>query len=400
MPTRNLNSRKTGHPERTSSSAAADAAPPAFGDGRIPSLDGLRAVSILLVMVFHVARTRHSPIPDAAYWYAAQGAVGVDMFFAISGFLITMLLLREHERTNTVSLRAFYQRRALRILPAFLAYLAVMALLAAYGVVELQRRDWIAASTYTVNLFRDISHPFGHLWSLSVEEHFYLVWPPLFLLLGARRAAAAALVCLLAEPFVRWGVYTYAGNALDIDFATPTKLDAIAAGCLMALAAPSKAGASIQTRLDSRPVACFIGAALVLLTSCMVLGHVGKYTIVAKPFVNAVAICVLIWTATRFPGTVFGRALNSRPLVWLGGLSYSLYLWQQLFLDPSGGDRWICRFPQNIGLSFGAAMISFYLIERPFLRLRKRSGRARAGAESRSAAVPAGGAVHPLASPQ
>jgi peptidoglycan/LPS O-acetylase OafA/YrhL len=103
----------------------------------------------------------------------------------------------------------------------------------------------------------------------------------------------------------------------------------------------------------------------------LVLGHSGKYTIVARHWVDALAIGVMIWTATRFPATSFGRVLNWGPLVWLGRLSYSLYLWQQVFLDDTSA-AWICRFPQNFMLCLPAAMVSYYLIERPCLALKPR----------------------------
>ena len=160
--------------------------PPTFSEGRIPSLDGLRAVSILLVVVCHLAQTVDNPLPGPRTWYF-KGAVGVDIFFAISGFLITTLLLRETERSGTVSISRFYLRRALRILPAFWVYIAVLALFDHVGWVHLMSRDWIAAITYTVNFFLPTAFPVRHIWSLSVEEHFYLIWPLLFALLGGKR---------------------------------------------------------------------------------------------------------------------------------------------------------------------------------------------------------------------
>lgn len=345
---------------------------PAASGSRIPSLDGLRAVSILLVILAHVARTGGSPVPEGMRWYAAQGAVGVDVFFAISGFLITALLLREREASGTISLRGFYARRALRILPAFFAFLLGMALFDRLGLIHLVRHDWFAALTYTANFFDDISRPLGHLWSLSVEEHFYLVWPLVFLALGPRRAGKAALICLLAEPLVRWLTFRFAPGRFVIDFATFTRLDAIAAGCLLAVAARLPAWRGVLGRLESKPAMWFFGGAGVLALSTCVLSHSGKYALFARPWVNAIAICIMIWTATRFPNALFGRVLNRAPLAWIGRLSYSLYLWQQVFLDPTNGGTWMCRFPQNLGLCLIAAIASYYVIERPFLNLKHR----------------------------
>ncbi len=338
----------------------------------IPSLDGLRGVAILLVLVSHAAGTANFPLPEAGMWYAMQGGVGVDVFFVISGFLITTLLLRERDKTGTVSLRGFYARRALRILPAFVFYLGALAVLDRLGWVQLIPRDWIAASTYTVNFFSGIAPPVSHIWSLSVEEHFYLLWPPLLVMLGVRRAAIAALMCLLAEPIIRWITYRYSGGVFDIDYVTFTRVDGIATGCVMAFLARAPGPRPFLRHLDARPAAWFLAGLCTLALSLFVLGHSGKYTIVAKPFVNALAIGVMIWTATRFPATSVGRMLNFEPLAWIGRISYSLYIWQQLFLVGFKGPSWMGEFPQNVGLSLAAAVASYYLNERPYLSFKRR----------------------------
>lgn len=383
----------------TASPAQPTTAPPPHAPSlaRIPSLDGLRAVSILLVVFCHVAATANSPVPAAAHWYARQAAVGVDIFFAISGFLITTLLLRERDATGTVSLRGFYARRALRILPAFIAYLGFVAVLDHLGWVHIATRDWIAAATYTVNFTPGVPPQLWHIWSLSVEEHFYVLWPPALLLLGLGRAGRLALVILLLGPVLRWLTYTYARGTIDIDFATFTRLDAIAVGCLLAMAARIPAARSPLRALDARPMAWFCVGVGVLVLSVFALGHSGKYTIVAKGLVNALAIGVILWTATRSPATSFGHVLNWAPLAWLGRLSYSLYLWQQVFLDHTNGERWICQFPQNLGLALLAAVLSYSLIELPVLRLRSRwKQRPRpAPTPCLNSAFPAAAAAHP-----
>lgn len=337
---------------------------------RIPSLDGLRALSILLVVLCHVARTAGSPFTAHAGWFD-KGAIGVDVFFAISGFLITTLLLREHAARGRVSLPGFWKRRALRILPAFLVYLGVLAVLDALGWVNLLPRDWAAATTYTVNFLAPVTHVIGHIWSLSVEEHFYLVWPILFVIVGPTRAATLAFLALLAEPAIRW--ITFRHGAFDIDFVTFARYDAIAAGCLLAMVARSPGRVRpLLWELEARPTTWFVAALATLALSVFVLSQSGKYKILCYPLVNALAICVMIWTATRCPRMGIGRVLNAEPLMWLGRLSYSLYLWQQLFLDPTNGARWFCRFPQNLILSFLVAIGSYYLVEKPMLAIRKR----------------------------
>lgn len=349
-------------------------APSPLSQGRIPSLDGLRAVSILLVVVSHLSMASDNPLPGRVWWYH-NGAIGVDVFFAISGFLITTLLLRERDRSGKISIRGFYGRRGLRILPPFYAYLMVLAALNCFGYfrpTHLVYRDWVASLTYTANFVTSaLSQPLRHIWSLSVEEHFYLIWPLLIALLGVRRASKAALICLLAEPIIRWCTFHFGGHRFDIDYVTFTRLDAIAAGCLMAIAARYPTPQSPLARLDARPVASFFTALAVLFLSLFVLSHSGKYGILFGPLVNALAICVMIWTACRFPETSFGRVLNFAPLAWLGRISYSLYLWHPLFINPINGQHWACRFPQNLVLALMAAVASYYLIEQPFLSLKK-----------------------------
>jgi peptidoglycan/LPS O-acetylase OafA/YrhL len=358
---------------------------------RIASLDGLRAISIALVLIAHLAYMPNGPLPSEATRFFpgphVLGAVGVDIFFAISGFLITTLLLTERARTGSISLRGFYWRRAVRILPPFLAYLGVLALLDAAGLLTIVRRDWLAALTYTANFVPDVTVPLAHLWSLSVEEHFYLLWPLVLLVAGIDRSGRIALGCLVAQPILRWCFYRYGNGLIDIDYATFTRLDTIACGCLLAILAhrlghpngerPGRLASTVAL-LDRMPRLGFLAGATLLLTSTFVLSHSGKYMIAVRPFVDAFAIGLLLWTASRTPTMGVARVLNWTPLAWCGRLSYSLYLWQQLFLDPTHADRWVCQFPQNILLPFGMAIASYYCIERPCLRLRDRVGGSRA----------------------
>ena len=141
--------------------------------GTIPSLDGLRAISIGLVLLGHATRfgLGHSFLFRLA---VAHAVLGVDVFFVISGYLITTLLLEEKIKFGTISLRLFYLRRALRILPAFLVFVGTLFVLSALGYIDIPSRLWIFVLTYTSN-FTPRVWDVGHLWSLSVEEHFYFL---------------------------------------------------------------------------------------------------------------------------------------------------------------------------------------------------------------------------------
>src|SRR5580700_11500874 len=193
---------------------------------RIPSLDGLRAISITLVVLSHLVKWKHVSLDVVG----SYGALGVHVFFVLSGYLITNLLLREYERTSTVSLRDFYIRRAYRIFPAAFVFLAVVT------VLYWPQMRWYhvaAAVFYVANM--DISRPwiFGHLWSLSIEEQFYLLWP--FAVKKWYRHATVILLCVfLATPVFRAALYAFkAQNGLLGSL--PVFADELAVGCLLAI---------------------------------------------------------------------------------------------------------------------------------------------------------------------
>ena len=153
---------------------------------KLASLDGLRAVSIVLVVMEHLHRTNGFPQGGFDNFAGDYGRLGVTIFFVISGFLITTLLLREEDKAGRVSLWRFYARRALRIIPAFLMFMFAIVAAERLGWVQLNPGDLTASFTYTVNYKPDRSWDIGHLWSLSVEEQFYLLWPFTLVMLGRR----------------------------------------------------------------------------------------------------------------------------------------------------------------------------------------------------------------------
>jgi peptidoglycan/LPS O-acetylase OafA/YrhL len=163
----------------------------------------------------------------------------VDVFFVISGFIITLLLLRERERRGTVSVPGFYLRRVLRIVPAYLMFLVFVAVLGMSRVIELPAVSLLVAVTYTTSIFAMRTWELGHTWSLSVEEHSYLIWPVLVKFCG-RWAAVPALVCVAAAPLARLAWQSVRLPELAAaPFASPCRMDSIAFGALLALAATS-----------------------------------------------------------------------------------------------------------------------------------------------------------------
>jgi len=361
------------------------AAMQARSEGRIPSLDGLRAASILFVVLGHVAYTAGFPLPRIAHASGDLAMIGVRVFFVISGFLITSLLLREEAKTGRISLGHFYLRRTLRIFPPFYVYVAAVAVAASVGLIELHRHDLLAAFTYTTNYHHDRAWYLGHAWSLAVEEQFYLLWPFLFAFLGSARAARVALAAVILCPIVRL-VLLIGFPALrpGIGETFPTVADAIAVGCLLAC---------YRSRIDSSPrLLALISARWFWIVPLIALGAQfnpsAKLQCLVGETVTNVGVALLIERVVRFPTAAVGRFLNAGPVVFVGVLSYSLYLWQQPFMDRHASGL-IYRFPLNIALAFAAAVCSYYLIEKPALRLRSRIERALAGRRGGTDPAPA-----------
>jgi len=339
--------------------------------GRIPSLDGLRALSISAVLLGHLAGTQHFPPSLAAVIRNGRvdiADLGVRVFFVISGFLITGLLIAEHERSGTISLQRFYLRRTLRIFPAYFAYLAVVALLAAARVVEVSGWDFAHAVTYTMNYAPHRGWHLGHFWSLATEEQFYLLWPAVVLLIAPRRAFRVALAVVCLAPLVRLAEAAVLGHAAAgyVGTTFETTADAIAIGCVLAL---SRDALWTRPRYRWAVEAPWVAPLLLLLGALIALRV--RPGLLLGATLGLVAIMLIIDRSVRLPDSRFGRILNSPMLVFVGTLSYSIYLWQQLFVNRSSTSV-LATFPLNIVLTFMAAMVSYYLVERPCLRLRPR----------------------------
>ncbi|MGH8274219.1 MAG: acyltransferase family protein [Gammaproteobacteria bacterium] len=344
------------------------------GGGRIPSLDGFRAISILMVLFGHLSGTRGFPLTLEAYKHGPGhlAHLGVLVFFVISGFLITSLLLSEREKTHTISLKRFYLRRVLRIFPAFYTLILALAVATLIGWIHLTGHDFAYALTYTANYYPNRSWQIGHLWSLSIEEQFYLLWPLTLLALRGRRALIVAIAAIFIGPLVRAGIleWTFHVNphtALAGMSIFPEMFDYLATGCALALLRPWLLKQAWYLRLT--------GSRWLLLAVplTLLINRLSGYTLVnllGSPVLN-VCIALLIESSTRHASSLAGRFLNWRPIAFLGVLSYSLYLWQQPFLDRHS-DAWVNAFPQNLALAFVAALLSYFVVEHAFLGLRRR----------------------------
>ena len=338
--------------------------------GYLPTLDGWRAIAILAVMVTHATEALLSP---GTGWHQVTrfGAKGVDLFFGISGLLICSRLLEEFDARGRISLTGFYIRRFFRILPPYWAFLAVLALLGWLGAIAVTGGQ-LGYSFFFIRNYVGIGTRegwyTGHLWSLAVEEHFYLLWPFLLVLWTPARAqwrVAAFALAIAAWRVVEFRLRLVEGLIPGIDFytRTDTRLDALLWGCWVALALRDPAW---RARLERLLAPAGWAVALVLLIAAIVFD---------PPL-------ALLWQAMLIPlvlaGTVLyplqpaSRLLETAPLRWVGRISYSLYLWQQLFFAPSfhqDDADWLQRVPASIAAVFACAALSYYALERPMMRM-------------------------------
>ena len=345
---------------------------------RIPSLDGLRAISIAIVLAAHAAETqnlRFEPYSHALYGF---GAFGVKVFFVISGFLITTLLLNEERKRGRISLGMFYFRRTFRIWPVAYTYILVVALMCAFGLAQIPKHNLIYALTFTMNHEQNGAWITGHLWSLAVEEQFYLVWPLVFLLTSYRGRVIACVSIVVAAPLLRIGTLLYAPRVFDAMQSSLLYLgDAIAIGCLLALFAGRLSKSERAKRFFESRFFFLVPIMAVAMYATLQSSLWPKFHFALGNTISLLCVAAVTWRVISWQDRVT-RILNSRVFVFVGVLSYSLYVWQQIFLDESGR-FWINRFPQNLVLAFLAAMFSYYIVETPFLRLRERiSSRLRA----------------------
>jgi peptidoglycan/LPS O-acetylase OafA/YrhL len=337
------------------------------GEGRrIPSLDGLRAISIALVVFAHLCGTGHF-FSERVGQFFALGELGVRVFFVISGYLITTLLLTELDARGRIHLGKFYVRRTFRIFPPYYVFLLALLAMSAVGWFTLNSGDFLHAVTYTSNYHPERSWNVGHTWSLGVEEQFYLLWPAVLLLAGRRRGLWAAAAFFVASPLIRLALW-YWGSGAAIGHSFETVADALAIGCVLA-------GVGTWLRREPR-YARLLESKLFLLAPLLVLAGSLLHDRPRLAFVFGfsmmnigIAACVH-WCVIHHQGRL-GCVLNSGPLVYVGTLSYSIYLWQQLFLNRAS-DETLNQFPANLLGVIVASLVSFYVIERPSLAWRHR----------------------------
>ncbi|NOT60930.1 MAG: acyltransferase, partial [Acidobacteria bacterium] len=302
------------------------------------------------------------------------GELGVRFFFVISGLLITSILMREVRATEHLNLWRFYFRRTLRIFLPYYAFLLVLLL----SQLSMQGENWFNltftdfayAFTYTSNYQLERNWNLAHTWSLSVEEQFYLLWPAVLIFVGWRKGlTAAGLLLLLCPAFRMLLFWLWPERIAGIGHQFETVADALAMGCLLAGKDewPHPVRAFYEWVLHSR---LMLAVPFVAVLANATHEHPLSFFFLGHTVINICAALCVDW-AIQNSQSLVGRCLNAKPLVWLGVMSYSLYLWQQIFLNRHN-EQWFAAFPQNLGFVFLAALLSYWLVERPALHLRQR----------------------------
>jgi peptidoglycan/LPS O-acetylase OafA/YrhL len=325
---------------------------------RIRGLDGMRAVSALGVMCFHYVDSMSGIIPDWMDRVMRRGMLGVEVFFVISGFLITRSLLRDESKSGSLELRDFYVKRAIRILPPAFAFLLVLLLLKNVFNILVPNFDFLSCAVFFRN-WVDGAGLTAHYWSLSIEEQFYIMWPLLLLVVRTPKWRLLLTGCLLILGPVFRATHPF---SIENPWATHVHCDGLLTGCALAQIMQRDISHRILPSWFVRSESVFI---LILLTY-------GALTTKQFEFAGCmqwVLIALMLVYVMGARQGVVDWLLNCRVVVWIGTISYSLYLWQQLFC---GVHPLLTIFPINFLCAFTCAATSYYVVERPFMRLRKK----------------------------
>jgi peptidoglycan/LPS O-acetylase OafA/YrhL len=349
--------------------------------GHIPTLDGWRAVAVVWVMIYH-SRGHLSSTPFMRL--ADCGYIGVNIFFGLSGLLICWRLIREREKAGSIDVYDFYLRRGFRILPPYLSYLLVLLILALAGLASLTAGEFVSCLVFMRNYVEpDMGYGYytSHFWSLAVEEHFYLLWPVLlitFFRLGRPKTATLGLALLVAAwrtVDARYGLFdrTFGIHTAGNVYRSDTAISSLLFGCGVAMFLS-------DPRWRKRLEGWLSPPAWALLTALfLAIAIFGKHIPFARLLMDLLVPLLLAGTLLH-PTALAGRFLEWAPVRWIGRLSYSLYIWQQLFLLPRS-DTYplgvLQSFPVNWIASLLCAIGSYHLIEQPAIALGRRVSKAR-----------------------
>jgi peptidoglycan/LPS O-acetylase OafA/YrhL len=341
------------------------------GHSYIPTLNGWRAFSILYVLAFHGSWLLFQPdtglYPNEKIWHIVQnGVLGVYFFFGISGFLITTRLLEEWRTEGRISLKFFYWRRFFRIIPIVAAFLLVLLLLKILNLIRIDLNAIFASLFFLRNYLFFSDWYSGHFWSLSMEEHYYLIWPGLFcLFMKMKRPWIPILSVLLLVVLWRSIEFRYAVLAphlqnIPYKFRSDLYFDYLMWGSMVAY---------LYTRQKFRDIFSKLTRSWMIFPMILLLHFVWLTNLPFHDMLGGIIIQLCILLTVHFPLAPFSRFLESKWFARIGVYSYSLYVWQQLFLVPNQerikGAEILQSLPINFLLLILTAYLSFNFLENP-----------------------------------
>jgi peptidoglycan/LPS O-acetylase OafA/YrhL len=349
----------------------------------IPALYGLRAVAIVLVLIAHLTHTPYYPeFIKSIMGNANLGTIGVRLFFILSGYLITHVLIFEYRKTGKVSIRRFFIRRILRIFPCFYFFLIVLFIFSIFRWVDISHDAiglaFLYIQNYTVFQGRQIfpsSWLVAHSWSLSVEEQFYLIYPFIFISIFAwikSRPWLMIIGFILICTFFRALNYSYPHISRMTFGPFFMNADFLFSGCAMRILLSRYKSSLIK--LSAWKYLILIVAFTVAIIASVYEYQSGYYIIISGVLILLSNI-IIFMVVIIFPDSRLGKVLDMKSFIFIGKLSYSLYVWQQLFLGSTSywlKYKFVTFFPLNILLVFLLAFLSYTFIEKPFLKLKLR----------------------------
>jgi len=351
----------------------------------IKGFDGLRAFSILFVLITHLG-VFHM-LPEFPYirervWLLFSGTTGVNIFFTISGFLITLLLLSEHKEKGRIHFKNFFIRRFLRLLPPLLVLYLVLAILMMTGVIP---TDYLAIGISAVYMYNLVpswhyTDELGHTWSLGVEEQYYLLWP--YILSKFHRKSGIKIIIALILLLSIGTIYVFSEYNSILQFGEKiqkiSKYFKINRWIIPAVSTIiiGSAGALYVFKKPDFAKAKFEGKAVVLLLSLMIMLsclYLPRFMLPIFPIIQAVGVCGLLLWIYFNQSSSLSSFLSFKPLAYIGKISYGLYVYQGLFLRTGSEGEWFFQqFPNNVILTVATAVLSFHLLEKPVLKLKSR----------------------------
>jgi peptidoglycan/LPS O-acetylase OafA/YrhL len=333
-------------------------------------------VAILFVIFGHAlaAATRGKSDP---WLFMLWGQIGTSSFFAISGFLITLLLLREYRTSGGIDFKAFYIRRALRILPPLWVFLLVSVIVAPLFRPAFRVDQLLSVLLFAVDYVPTDTFWLDHTWSLGATEQFYLLWPLALLVALPNRTEKLAWWLMILAPIIRLASYAV-GVPGKLAMAFHTVIDAFMIGCLLAILLDRDNQHWFLRRLGRGWVAALSFGFLLLGSPALTHYFGGAYFATIGLTLRALAVgSIIVWAGSSEEGPV-RKLLTNRVVARIGVMSYSLYLWQQPFFDGDVHATWVGSLPVALIGTFGLAELSYRFVELPVTRFRAQKLRSRA----------------------